>query len=37
MIRALPKATDIQLRLPISTNVFKMQTILLEFQLHAEK
>ena len=37
MIRVLVQGLNIQLDLPISINILKMQSILLEFQLHKKK
>lgn len=37
MICALPQGLDVQLRLPVSINVFKMQVIMLRFQLLVKK
>ncbi len=37
MICALPQGLDVQLRLPVSINVFEMQVIMLRFQLLVKK
>lgn len=37
IFRALIQVPNVQLELPVSINVFEMQTILLRFQLHKNK